>query len=210
MLGRDESRTGPNHAFTSDRRPRRFQVTPAPRASRYSAWRWRRLADGGPCRATLRGTPRGVANPGAIRPVFGCRNPGSGLFPNRVPVRPPASKPGSSCPPKAQADARCGPKTGGEWRRGRPENLVMKDRRRRGRAVPVRFRSGAADSSAGPKLPGFRRAKPRIIKACRNHPSFGFSSRPNPGIGCHRPNVQVNRTRRTARMKPSNPAAGSG
>jgi hypothetical protein len=70
-------------------------------------------------------------------------------LPHRKPRFSSASKTGSSRPPKAQADARCGPKTGGEWPQCPPENPTMKDRRRRGRAISIRFRPGAAEFKRG-------------------------------------------------------------
>jgi hypothetical protein len=132
-----------------------------------------RLADPGVRRAERACTRAGGANPGAIRWVFGCRNPGVRRFPKRVPVRPPDPK----APLFKRTENRFEPPAESpgrrslsfeNWRRvasDPPGKPTMTDRRRRGQAISVRFRSGAADSSAGSRFP--KREAPRY-ETCRN------------------------------------------
>jgi hypothetical protein len=151
-------------------------------ASRYSAWRWRRPMDLEPaeprsavCRGAERTPERPGGRSGAETPnAAGFRSASRFGLPRRKPRFSSASKTGSSRPPKASADSRLRSKVGGEWPRCPPGNPTMKDRRRRGRGISVRFRSGLPIQSPPPKFPGFRSAEPRIMKTCRNHQDSGL------------------------------------
>jgi hypothetical protein len=104
------------------------------KASRYSTWRWRRPMDCEPAEprsVVFRGAWRTPERPGrwsgAETPESaGFRSASRSGLPTRKPRFSSAPKTGSSRPPKAQTDARCGPKTGGARRRG-----PLKTRRRR-------------------------------------------------------------------------------
>jgi hypothetical protein len=127
-------------------------------ASRYSAWRWRRWTDPEPAEprsAVFRGAWRTPERPGRCS---GAETPDSAGFriasrsglPTRKPRFSSASKTGSGRPPKALVDSRCGPKAGGAGPRCPPGNPTMTDRRRRGRAISVRFRSLPPIQARGP------------------------------------------------------------
>jgi hypothetical protein len=121
-------------------------------------------------RSEPRRAPAGVhvRKPG-IPPVFESRPGGTAYAAHAVFQCAQNANPASSPP----ADSRCCPKTGGEGYRVR-----LDTRRRRTAAVAaglsVRFRPSAADSSAGPKLPGFRSAKPHVMKTCLNPKDSGL------------------------------------
>jgi hypothetical protein len=160
------------------------------------------------------GGPR--STPSGVRPYSGGRSESrSGPAGGRVPKprSPPVSeaRPGSAS--RAESPAFQAPRKPVRAARRKPRPTLAVVRKRAVRGAEVRLKSRRRRTSAG-AAGGFRSVSDLGCRFKAHGPSFGFtkreaqrygnlpepgifgfSSRPNPGIGCHRPNVRVNRTR---------------